>query len=118
MRAWTPARLATSPGRTIHAPLLFHYARMIELLHAAEVLQGLLADPDLVQRFERGQAERTRCTACNQCIAAMDDGIGIAEAGAELLSEIDMADFAIDHRIHKAQRIDIDCHAARCGADA
>lgn len=36
--------------------------------------RALLADPDLVQRFERGQAERTRCTACNQCIAAMDDG--------------------------------------------
>lgn len=36
--------------------------------------RALLADPDLVQRFERGAAERTRCTACNQCIAAMDDG--------------------------------------------
>jgi 2,4-dienoyl-CoA reductase-like NADH-dependent reductase (Old Yellow Enzyme family) len=36
--------------------------------------RALLADPDLVQRFARGQAERTRCTACNQCIAAMDDG--------------------------------------------
>ncbi len=36
--------------------------------------RALLADPDLVERFARGQAERTRCTACNQCIAAMDDG--------------------------------------------
>ncbi|MEM7157860.1 MAG: NADH:flavin oxidoreductase [Myxococcota bacterium] len=36
--------------------------------------RALLADPDLVQRFERGEAERTRCTACNQCVAAMDDG--------------------------------------------
>jgi 2,4-dienoyl-CoA reductase-like NADH-dependent reductase (Old Yellow Enzyme family) len=36
--------------------------------------RALLADPDLVQRFASGQAERTRCTACNQCIAAMDDG--------------------------------------------
>ena len=36
--------------------------------------RALLADPDLVHRFQRGQAQRTRCTACNQCIAAMDDG--------------------------------------------
>jgi 2,4-dienoyl-CoA reductase-like NADH-dependent reductase (Old Yellow Enzyme family) len=36
--------------------------------------RALLADPDLVQRFATGQAERTRCNACNQCIAAMDDG--------------------------------------------
>jgi 2,4-dienoyl-CoA reductase-like NADH-dependent reductase (Old Yellow Enzyme family) len=36
--------------------------------------RALLADPDLVQRLERGQVERTRCTACNECIAAMDDG--------------------------------------------
>ncbi len=31
--------------------------------------RALLADPDLVQ-----QLERTRCTAYNECIAAMDDG--------------------------------------------
>lgn len=36
--------------------------------------RALLADPDLVRRFERREAERTRCTACNQCIASMDDG--------------------------------------------
>lgn len=36
--------------------------------------RALLADPELVQRFAEGKAERTRCTACNQCIAAMDDG--------------------------------------------
>lgn len=40
--------LATSPGRLIHAPLAFHWARMIELLHAAEVIEGLLADPELL----------------------------------------------------------------------
>ncbi|MCC7535881.1 MAG: Ni/Fe hydrogenase subunit alpha [Deltaproteobacteria bacterium] len=39
--------MATSPGALIHAPLLFHWARMIELLHAAEVIGGLLDDPDL-----------------------------------------------------------------------
>jgi len=36
--------------------------------------RALVADPDLVERFGRGDAERTRCTACNQCMASMDDG--------------------------------------------
>lgn len=40
--------IASSPGALIHAPLAFHWARMIELLHAAEVIQGLLAEPDLL----------------------------------------------------------------------
>jgi NAD-reducing hydrogenase large subunit len=40
--------LESSPGRLIHAPLSFHWARMIEMLHAAEVIEGLLRDPDLL----------------------------------------------------------------------
>lgn len=40
--------LASSPGALIHAPLAFHWARMIEILHAAEVIAGLLADPALL----------------------------------------------------------------------
>ncbi len=40
--------LATSPGRAIDAPLGFHWARMIELLHAAEVIDGLLDHPALL----------------------------------------------------------------------
>ena len=40
--------LASSPGGLIHAPLAFHWARMIELLHAAEVIEGLLHDPRLL----------------------------------------------------------------------
>jgi NAD-reducing hydrogenase large subunit len=52
--------LASSPGGLIHAPLSFHWARMIELLHAAEVIEGLLADPlllgeDLVASGPRGR---------------------------------------------------------------
>jgi NAD-reducing hydrogenase large subunit len=39
--------LAMSPGRIIHAPLASHWARMIELLHAAEVIEALLDDGDL-----------------------------------------------------------------------
>jgi 2,4-dienoyl-CoA reductase-like NADH-dependent reductase (Old Yellow Enzyme family) len=36
--------------------------------------RALIADPDLVHRMERGELERTRCNACNQCIAEMDAG--------------------------------------------
>jgi 2,4-dienoyl-CoA reductase-like NADH-dependent reductase (Old Yellow Enzyme family) len=36
--------------------------------------RALLADPDLVVRMARGEASRTRCTACNRCVAEMDDG--------------------------------------------
>ena len=40
---------ATAGGRIVHAPLAFHWARMIELLHAAEVIADLLYDPDLLK---------------------------------------------------------------------
>ena len=36
--------------------------------------RALLADPDLVHRMARGDLERTRCNACNECIAEMDRG--------------------------------------------
>jgi len=39
---------ATAPGRYLHAPLGYHWARMIELLHAAEVIGELLDDPALL----------------------------------------------------------------------
>jgi NAD-reducing hydrogenase large subunit len=39
--------LATSPGRLIHAPLAYHRARFVEMLHALEVIDELLQDPDL-----------------------------------------------------------------------
>ena len=51
-------------------------------------------------------------------IAAMDHGIGIAEARAERLAEIDMGDLAVGQRIHQAELVDIDRHAARRFADA
>jgi NAD-reducing hydrogenase large subunit len=40
--------LARTRGTIQHAPLAYHWARMIELLHAAEVIERLLADPALV----------------------------------------------------------------------
>jgi NAD-reducing hydrogenase large subunit len=43
-QAW----LATGGGGLIHGPLGYHWARMIELLHAAEVIGTLLDDPLLL----------------------------------------------------------------------
>jgi len=40
--------LGSGSGALIHAPLAFHWARLIELLHAAEVIERLLADPALL----------------------------------------------------------------------
>ncbi len=38
-----------SGGAVQHAPLAYHWARMIEMLHAAEVIAELLRDPDLTE---------------------------------------------------------------------
>ncbi|ANQ84583.1 Ni/Fe hydrogenase subunit alpha [Azoarcus olearius] len=35
-------------GRPLHAPLAYHWARMIEMLHAAELIRDLLEDPALL----------------------------------------------------------------------
>ena len=48
----------------------------------------------------------------------MHDGVGIAVARAKGLAEVDVADLAVGHRIHQAQLIDVDRHAARRLADA
>ena len=42
------AFVASLGPAVVHAPLAFHWARLIELLHAAEVIQRLLADPELL----------------------------------------------------------------------
>ena len=34
--------------------------------------RALIADPELVLRMQRGELERTRCNACNLCVAEMD----------------------------------------------
>ena len=60
--------LASAPGAVIHAPLAYHWARMIELLHAAEVIDGLLADPALTGDELRASGPRSKT------------GIGIIEA--------------------------------------
>jgi len=40
--------MALAGGRPAHGALLYHWARLIELLHAAEVIRELLDDPDIV----------------------------------------------------------------------
>jgi NAD-reducing hydrogenase large subunit len=39
--------MALGNGRPIHSSLAYHWARIIELIHAAEKIRELLADPDL-----------------------------------------------------------------------
>ncbi len=51
-------------------------------------------------------------------VAAMHHRIGIAEARAEGLAQIDMGDFFGRERVHQPELIDIDRHAARGFADA
>ena len=48
----------------------------------------------------------------------MHDGVGIAEAGAERLTEIDVGNLLRGHRIHQPQLIDIDRHGTGGFADA
>ncbi|NMG48476.1 Ni/Fe hydrogenase subunit alpha [Azoarcus communis] len=55
-------------GAPIHAPLAYHWARMIEMLHAAEVIRDLLDDPDCVDGPLMQDGVRGR------------EGVGIIEA--------------------------------------
>jgi len=41
--------VAWGQGEPVHATLAYHWARMIELLHAAEVIAALLDDPDVME---------------------------------------------------------------------
>lgn len=55
-------------GRLLHAPLAYHWARMIEMLHAAETIKDLLHDDALLGDDRMTGGERAR------------EGIGIIEA--------------------------------------
>jgi len=60
--------LESAQGLLIHAPLAYHWARMVELLYAAEVIQRLLADPELLSLDLIASGPRGR------------SGVGIIEA--------------------------------------
>ena len=55
-------------GKLVHATLAYHWARMIEMLHAAEVIRSLLDDPDLLEGVLCVDGPRAR------------EGVGIIEA--------------------------------------
>ena len=59
--------IAYSDG-PMHAPLGYHWARMIELLHAAETIRDLLDDPELLGDDLVTKGERVR------------EGVGVVEA--------------------------------------
>jgi NAD-reducing hydrogenase large subunit len=60
--------IAWGRGAPIHATLAYHWARMIEMLHCAEVIQDLLDDPDLLSGELIASGPRQR------------SGIGVLEA--------------------------------------
>lgn len=62
------AFLAYGGGQPIHSILAYHWARMIEMLHAAEVIEGLLHDQDLEGQDLMSRGERQR------------EGVGVIEA--------------------------------------
>ena len=39
--------MALGDGQPVHMTLAYHWARMIELLHATEAIKELLLDPDI-----------------------------------------------------------------------
>jgi len=55
-------------GQICHSPLAYHWTRMIEMLHAAELIRDMLADPDLLSGERIGAGPRGR------------RGVGIIEA--------------------------------------
>jgi NAD-reducing hydrogenase large subunit len=55
-------------GKPIHAPLAYHWARMIEMLHAAEVIKDLLHDDDVISDDLMTSGVRQR------------EGVGVIEA--------------------------------------
>ena len=55
-------------GKVCHSPLAYHWTRMIEMLHAAEVIGQLLHDPDILDGELVRQGQRT------------GEGVGIIEA--------------------------------------
>ena len=60
--------MALGHGEPVHATLAYHWARMIEMLCAAEMIQGLLEDPDILGTDLVTRGERAM------------EGVGVIEA--------------------------------------
>jgi NAD-reducing hydrogenase large subunit len=60
--------IACGKGEPIHAPLAYHWARMVELLHCIEVIQRLLDEPDILSGELMATGQRRRM------------GVGVIEA--------------------------------------
>ncbi len=56
-------------GHPVLGSFFFHYARLVEIVHGIEVIEGLLQDPEILDTFVRARARPNRL-----------EGIGIAEA--------------------------------------
>ena len=61
--------MAIGEGRPAHGTLLFHWARLIELLHAAEIVRDLLDDPEILGKDLMADKGPRR-----------EEGIGVIEA--------------------------------------
>ncbi|OIQ97145.1 NAD-reducing hydrogenase HoxS subunit beta [mine drainage metagenome] len=60
---------ALGQGRPVHGTLLYHWARLIEMLHACEVIRDLLDDPDI-----------TGTTLMAEPGPRVEEGVGVIEA--------------------------------------
>ncbi len=68
--------LAWGGAEPIHAPLAYHWARMVEVLHCMEVIDGLLDDPDILSgALMAGDAARAQRHGSGE-----REGIGVIEA--------------------------------------
>ena len=67
--------LKAGGGKPAHGALMYHWARMIEMLHAAELARELLDDPDIIgadlmadkgpRRRKRSASSRRRAARCS-----------------------------------------------------
>jgi NAD-reducing hydrogenase large subunit len=68
--------VARGGGALVHAPLAYHWARMIEMLHAVEVIGQLLDDPDLLA----GELMAVDPARVTRRPDGLREGVGIIEA--------------------------------------
>jgi NAD-reducing hydrogenase large subunit len=61
--------MALGEGRPLHGTLFYHWARLIEMLHSAEVVRDLLDDPDVLSKDIMAEKGPRR-----------EEGVGVIEA--------------------------------------